>query len=279
MDSVAPKEAEEGEDAKDEEEGEDASEASEASEPASEDEEEAAFLPPLRETTPVPPRPPDAWAPPGISAGEISASKKDSSPVVGAFASAFEAVRADLLATDARLPGVSDGASLGGGADGRAMCLARGSKRGAAWRAFVARATTPRTSPWRRRPGARARARVALPAWLPWSPAAPALRAAETGERRHAKAALGAVAARLAALKRAVQWPKRAREEAAPAAEPQPKLTREERGSRRAAAAAAAAVAAAIAASEADMEVDAAKAAERDAAGDDAEIDANVLSG
>ena len=283
VDSVAPKEAEEGEDAKDEEEGEDASEASEASEPASEDEEEAAFLPPLRETTPVPPRPPDAWAPPGISAGEISASKKDSSPVVGAFASAFEAVRADLLATDARLPGVSDGgASLGGGADGRAMCLARGSKaRRVAWRAFVARATTPAHLAM-----ATALLELALerewlsPAWLPWSPAAPALRAAETGERRHAKAALGAVAARLAALKRAVQWPKRAREEAAPAAEPQPKLTREERGSRRAAAAAAAAVAAAIAASEADMEVDAAKAAEREEdAGDDAEIDANVLSG
>ena len=100
-DSVAPKEAEEGEDAKDEEEGEDASEASDASEPASEDEEEAAFLPPLRETTPVPPRPPDAWAPPGISAGEISASKKDSSPVVGAFASAFEAVRAAPARTPA----------------------------------------------------------------------------------------------------------------------------------------------------------------------------------
>ena len=173
------------------------------------------------------------------------------------------------------------GASLGGGADGRAMCLARGSKaRRVAWRAFVARATTPAHLAM-----AMALLELALerewlsPAWLPWSPAAPALRAAETGERRHAKAALGAVAARLAALKRAVQWPKRAREEAAPAAEPQPKLTREERGSRRAAAAAAAAVAAAIAASEADMEVDAAKAAERDAAGDDAEIDANVLSG
>ena len=87
------------------------------------------------------------------------------------------------------------------------------------------------------------------PAWLPWSSPAIALRAASQPD---ANAAGASVLLRVHALRKAIVWPqqRRVREEVAP----EPQLSREERGARRAAAQAAAQIAAAIKASEMDLD-------------------------
>ena len=202
-------------------------------------------LPPLSSLTAVPPRPDPTWIPPRPPG---AASEADD-----AVAAAVDAAKSELLALDAALPT--------GGFDGRAMCQVRGStRRRAAWRRMLDAATTPlQIAMATCLLEASLRREWVSPAWLPWSPPAPALRAAAAENR---DAAMAAAALRVAALRRAINWPKptRAREEVAPA----PTLTREERGTRRAAAAAAAAMAAAIAASEADMEQEAEEDRERE---------------
>ena len=153
------------------------------------------------------------------------------------------AIKDELLALDAALPD--------GGGEGRAFCKVRGSKaRKEAWRRMIENATDPLTL---------AMACVLLeaslkrewlsPAWLPWSPPAIALRAASQPD---ANAAGASVLLRVHALRKAIVWPqqRRVREEVAP----EPQLSREERGARRAAAQAAAQIAAAIKASEMDID-------------------------
>jgi hypothetical protein len=90
------------------------------------------------------------------------------------------------------------------------------------------------------------------PAWLPWSPPAIALRSASQPD---AGAAASSVFLRVHALRRAITWggaqQRRVREEIAP----EPMLSREERGARRAAAQAAAQIAAVMKASEMDVDM------------------------
>ena len=156
------------------------------------------------------------------------------------------AIRDEILALDAALPD--------GGGEGRAFCKVRGSKeRREAWRRMVETATSPLTL---------GMACVLLeaslkrewlsPAWLPWSPPAIALRSASQPD---AGAAAASVFLRVHALRRAITWggaqQRRVREEIAP----EPMLSREERGARRAAAQAAAQIAAVMKASEMDVDM------------------------
>ena len=189
---------------------------------------------PIKNVKAVPEPPADAtgWKPPAPVGSPVDTPE-----------ATIGAIKDELLALDAALPD--------GGGEGRAFCKVRGSKaRKEAWRRMVENANDPLTL---------AMACVLLeaslkrewlsPAWLPWSPPAIALRAASQPD---ANAAGASVLLRVHALRKAIVWPqqRRVREEVAP----EPQLSREERGARRAAAQAAAQIAAAIKASEMDID-------------------------
>ena len=205
-------------------------------EPEADDDEDNAqkAMAPIKNVKAVPEPPADAngWKPPAPVGSPVDTPE-----------ATIGAIKDELLALDAALPD--------GGGEGRAFCKVRGSKaRKEAWRRMVENANDPLTL---------AMACVLLeaslkrewlsPAWLPWSPPAIALRAASQPD---ANAAGASVLLRVHALRKAIVWPqqRRVREEVAP----EPQLSREERGARRAAAQAAAQIAAAIKASEMDLD-------------------------